>query len=282
MRILITGANGFIGSHLKTALKSNPLYNVIGLVSIINLDKSDIECALTDKDSLGTILNEIKPQVIFHLAGSFSNQFSTDLKNNVLTTRNILETIAENKLETKVIVMGSASEYGAIDPKSNPIDESHPTCPISIYGLTKVYQTQLCQFYSTTKNVDVIIARLFNVFGTGASERLFVGKLQHKIYDYKNNISKTIQLKNVSSFRDYLHIDQVIKKLITIMEYGIKGEIYNVGSGKPIQILELSKLILKEHGISESAIELIPDDPQTKDNVPIIYANIHKINSLQE
>ncbi|HUX78635.1 MAG TPA: NAD-dependent epimerase/dehydratase family protein [Alphaproteobacteria bacterium] len=285
MRILITGSSGFIGSHLKEKLHRTPSCEVFGLISPSCKNNQGIQCELTNKNNVLAVLRELQPNVIFHLAGSFSNHFSTDFNNNVVTTQNIIESIIELDIGSRLITIGSAAEYGVIDLKSSaPITETHPTAPCLVYGLTKLYQTNLCQFYTRTKDIDIVIARLFNVFGKGASEKLFVGKLEKKIIDYKSGKNKRIKLHNVNTFRDYLHVCCVSEELIKIMKYGIKGEIYNVGSGHPIQILELSKKILAEYELDESALELELDceDLKDKDNVQMIYADISKIKSLGE
>ena len=281
MIILITGARGFIGSHLKLSLDNISEYKVYGTTSQLKSNNNEVTCELSNYKNVFHCLSELKPNVIFHLAGSFSNDFNTDLNNNVISTYNILKATHALGNETRIISTGSAAEYGFVSPEENPISESHHTCPTSIYGLTKLYQTLLNLLYAQTKNVDVVIARIFNIYGSGISEKLFPGKLDKQINDYKAGKIKKIEIRNPTAIRDYIHVNQVVDNLIKLIKYGLKGEIYNIGTGIGTDILSLTRKQLCAAGLDDSILEIIDDNPSSDYfDLKQIYANVNKFNSL--
>ena len=104
-----------------------------------------------------------------HLAGSFTNDYELDYAANVLSTKNILDALLSSECKARILLIGSAAEYGAIDEEENPIAETHPLKPISIYGLTKVLQTQLMDYYYRMHQINIVMARTFNILGSRGS-----------------------------------------------------------------------------------------------------------------
>jgi GDP-4-dehydro-6-deoxy-D-mannose reductase len=265
MRVLITGARGFSGKHLSQHLSLDPQLELFGT------DQADGD--LSDPAFTTELLNKIQPQQIYHLAGSFTNDYSTDYRNNVAATKNILDTLSTLKIPCRVLLIGSSAEYGDVLPSDNPIREDHPLKPLSFYGLTKVFQTHLMQFYH---HLDLVMGRTFNLCGEGMSPNLFVGRVYHQIYSYKKGEISKISLGSLKPERDYIDIEDAVRYYQTIMNKGKRGEIYNVGSGRPTKIATLLEEILKKNGLSMEMIE----EKAHPSSLPQIYANIQKVNNL--
>lgn len=282
MRILITGAAGFTARYLDSLLRkdaNNELYyNDISKVARDNW----IVCDLIDYNSVQDMIEMIRPEYIYHLAGSFSNDYETDYKINVITTKNLLESILKLGLKSRVLLVGSSAEYGMVLEKENPINEEHALNPVSIYGLTKVYQTYLMKYYVNVKDMDVVIARTFNLLGKGATDRLFIGRLHKQIEEYKKGNIKKIVLGNLNHKRDYINIKEAVIYYEVIIKYGKPGEIYNVGSGKSILIGELLENILRDNGLTKDIVEaeISYKNSNNRKNVKDIYADINKLINL--
>ncbi len=167
---------------------------------------------LSDYDSVKMIIGTVKPDQIYNFAGSFSNDYALDYKVNVLLTKNIFDSVIELKLDSRILLVGSAAEYGAIDEKDNPINENYPLNPVSVYGLTKVYQTNLMNFYYKIKNINVVMARTFNLRSSNISEKLFIGRLYKQIDEYKKGVITKISLGNLQNKRDYIDIDEAVMR----------------------------------------------------------------------
>ena len=91
--------------------------------------------------------------------------------------------------------------------EDNPVSEEYPLHPVSIYGVTKAFQTQLAQFYYRRHHLDLVMARTFNLIGLGISPRLFIGRLQQQIEDYRFGKITKISLGNLEARRDYIPIE---------------------------------------------------------------------------
>lgn len=281
MKVLITGANGFTGSHLVRYLHQKSDLKLYG-VSRSKKQESDYICDLTDYESVNHLIQEIKPDQIYHLAGSFSNDYQIDYANNVLSSKNILDSLIENKLACRVLLIGSAAEYGFIKEEDNPVKEDHPLNPVSIYGLTKVYQTHLMKFYHQVHELDIVMARTFNLLGENVSNRLLIGRIYEQIEQYKRGAIEKIILGSLESKRDYIDINEAIKSYERVINKGQKGEIYNVGSGFSVKLSDLLEKILLDNDLETDIIEIRTTNFVNKLNVDDIFADISKITVLYE
>lgn len=282
MRALITGARGLLGRHLIEAIARLGKHAIFAATRAEPNHEFEFQCDLADRGSVTELLADVRPDAIFHLAGSFSNNFDEDLRDNVLAARNLFEAMIENRADARVIVAGSAAEYGIVEEGSNPVREEHRANPVSVYGLTKLYQTELSMFYARTKGVDAVVARLFNVWGRGASENLFIGRVERQIAAYLAGAIKFIAVGNLDAYRDYISADDTAQALITLMKFGSAGQIYNVGSGAPVQMREILRKLLAEAGLEWSAVRSASVGSDNRPDVPVIYADVSKLRSLDE
>lgn len=281
-RILVTGSDGFIGKALVRLLSNDPSVDLYRLSRRPASDANTIGCDLLDASAVTDVLGRCPEfNQIYHLVGSFVNDYEVAYAANVLAAKNILNALAGMKARTRVLFTGSAAEYGIVNPEDNPIPEEHPLRPISIYGFTKMIQTQLADFYSRTHDIDTVVARVFNLVGSDMSDKLFPGRVQKQIGEYKRGELQKITVGNLAAIRDYLDIEDAVKNLKTIMEYGERGGVYNVGSGAGMTIKDLLERLLREAGLDMSIVESIVMERQGRGDVPKIYADIMKLRALE-
>ena len=280
MNILITGAMGFCGRGLYKILSQENTYNLF-ISDIQEYTADNYICSnLADLASVSKLLKKTKPDKIFHFAGSFSNQYSKDYSVNVLATKNLLDAVKTLNINCRLLLVGSAAEYGDVNEADNPVQESYPLNPISSYGLTKVFQTYLMKYYVNNFSMDIVMARPFNIYGKNISEKLFVGKVYQQIKLLKENKIKKIILGNLESERDYIALEDTLNHYIRIMKYGDSGQIYNVGNGFPIKTKVVLDQILKEENIDNRFIESSVSEHNKQTEVNIIYADITKLKGL--
>lgn len=215
------------------------------------------------------------------MAGSFSNNYETDFNSNVVSTKNLLDSIAELKLATRILIMGSAAEYGEVEAAKNPITEEHPLKPISIYGWTKAAQTQLASVYFNSHGIETVVARTFNLAGDGASDKLFIGRIKKQINAVLAGEAERISVGNLDAIRDYLDINQACEMYRVIATKGRAGETYNVASGKPVVMRDMLTMMLAEAGLDFSIVdEKSYNKTSTSIETSVSYANINKYLNL--
>lgn len=280
MNILITGAMGFSGKGLYKILSQDSTYTLFISDIYPNTAVNYTYCDLIDLTSVRSLFEKVKPDTIFHFAGSFSNEYTKDYATNVLATKNLLDVVKSLNKNCRVLLVGSAAEYGDVEEAHNPVQEIHPLNPISVYGLTKVFQTYLMKYYSNTYSMDILMARPFNIYGKNISEKLFVGKVYQQIKLLKENKIEKILIGNLESERDYITLEDALNHYIRIMKYGDSGQIYNVGNGFPVKTKVVLDKILEEENIDKGLVESRISEQDQKPDINSIYADINKLKGL--
>ena len=278
--ILLLGSEGFIGRYFIEYHKSIESTAKFYMVDIMEIKKENYtKIDASDYEAINHVIQKTKPDEIYNFSGTFSNNFDIDYLNNVIVTKNIFDSILENGLHNcRILINGSAAEYGFIEDYNNPVSENAPLNPISFYGLSKVYQTYLAQTYFLRDKINVVITRPFNIIGYGISDKLFIGKLIREVKDYILD-KKKIRLGNLDNERDYIDIIDLMRAYSFIMEKGNSGQVYNIGSGLSVKIKDLLNCFLDLFEIKSDSIETTKDSFKRFD-IPKIVADISKLKKL--
>lgn len=267
-KIIVTGVTGFIGKHLAYFLqKIYPRIEIIGIVRSYSNSSESFECYvldLTDEYLVCKMINEIKPDYIFHLAGLvFSYDLNALYHANVVSTLNLLSAIKRCKLNTRLIVAGSAAEYGSILKEHLPVTEKQCAQPQSPYGMTKLWQTLMTQ-YEMFDGVDVCVGRIFNVIGPHISEHLTTGQLLGQLERVRNKQQEPkLYVGNLTLKRDFLDIEDVCSALIALALKGKSREIYNICSGSSLSFNELLDVYLSAYPLN---LEVVVDPKQAQNS----------------
>ncbi len=234
MNVLITGIDGFTGKHLETLLISKS-YTVFG--TVINRPDKDnhIECDIRHKDQVYAVINQIKPDYIFHLAAiSFIGEKDKSLiyDVNVLGTQNILDSLIFYNLNPrKIIIASSATVYG--NQGANILDESMCPKPANHYGYSKLAMEHLAITYFSKLNI--LITRPFNYTGIGHNENFIIPKIVKHFKSKKTNI----ELGNLDIAREFNDIRIVIDIYFKLMTCNAKSDIVNICTGNVIKLKEI-------------------------------------------
>ena len=280
-KILIIGINGFSGKHFYNYIQSE--FESTSIYGFDLQDKCEVLSSnyyygdLADFDCINNLIAKIQPAYIINLAGSFTNKYEIDYQNNVIGTKNILDSLISNKLlNTKVLLVGTSGVYGMCMEDCS-LSETHPLNPLNYYALTKVFQEQLALMYVSLHNLDISITRTFNIIGPDISTKLFIGIFFHHVRSYLARKTTEIQLGNLESYRDYIDIRDVSKLYHEILVRGSKGSLYNVGGGVSIKIGDIVDYALTKLGISSEVIRSIKAD--TKLDISYQRADISKLHT---
>jgi GDP-4-dehydro-6-deoxy-D-mannose reductase len=277
MNYLVTGAHGFSGRHLLAHLRARPgaVVQGVGRACAPGVDHA---CNWRDGRAVQALLEHERPDRIFHLVGSFANDWAADLAANVETTRVLLEAVRAAGLPSRILLVGSAAEYGELPPE--PVPETTPLRPVSVYGLTKVLQTELMRFHQRRHGLHVVLARPFNLSGAGCPPALFPGHVEREVARVKAGVQSKVRVGDLSAERDYLPVADAVRAYVRILEYGVPGEAYHVASGRPVRMADFLADLLKPHGLSLEDVEQRPATAGAQPNVARAYADIRKLAAL--
>lgn len=276
-RVFITGSTGALGRVLVRRLGlTKDKYQVFAPPRHSAWDSIDVR----DHERMSAAIQNYSPELIIHLAADFSSDFSSSYAINVASSKALLEAAARLEHSPRVVLIGSAAEYGRVLPEDCPVSETSALRPVSIYGLTKAWQTELAHFYASG-GVDVVVARIFNLCGEGLSERLFIGKIYQQFEQIRNGSRKKLEVGNLSAIRDYIAIPEAVEQLISIFQFGERGNVYHIGSGRPITMRDLLAQQLAAHNLRNVPVVEETSCVETRaNNVPVIYADMSKTTAL--
>lgn len=250
-KILVTGAKGFIGSHIME------FYAQQGK-EIIGWDLNDSENVksvnLLDSESVVQRLKEDWPGIIIHCAGCADVAKSVqnpgmDFEGNVRMLHNILFALKKcQMLDTKLVFMSSAAVYG--NPDLLPISEEFKTKPMSPYALHKVLAEEICHYFIDNYGMDIKIVRIFSAYGNGLRKQIF--------WDMGEKIRKTGMLNMFGTgneSRDYIHIRDIVQAIDLIISKSPKEiRTYNLANGEEVTIRQIAEKFAAASGLEESKI----------------------------
>lgn len=274
--VLVTGASGALGRAVCARLRE-------GGQRVVTAGRSEgnqLRLDLSDAQQIQAVLASSQPDLVLHLAASFAGDYAQAVALNVEASRQLLEAVEQSGRSIRVVLIGSAAEYGVVEPEENPIGEARALKPVSVYGMSKAWQTQLAHLYAA-RGVDVAVARVFNLIGPGMSERLFVGRLQQQIAAVLAGRQQSIELGPLSATRDYLSTEAAAEQLLAIAALAPAGSVHNVASGEPVTMRALMQRMLAEHGLDPAIVAEAPAlSNRSGYDVPVIYADIGKTRAL--
>lgn len=285
MKSLIIGGAGFVGGYLIDHLTKDLNWDVyVTKLATETIDKK--YCEVCNLDILNfleikKLIQEINPNCIFHLAAQSSVAVSWQKPNltvdvNINGCINLLEAVRSLKINPRILLVGSAEEYGKINNDINIVKESHSINPINIYATTKVCQNMIGQIYSDAYDMDIVMTRAFNHFGPKQSPTFVISDFCKQVVEIEKNLKDpVIRVGNLSVFRDFTDVRDIVRAYSLLIQKGFKSETYNVGSGKAIKIKDILNLILEESGCK---IKIERDQDRFRPiDIPVIQADISKI-----
>jgi UDP-glucose 4-epimerase len=257
-RVLVTGGAGFIGSHLVEELvRQSALVTVVdnlrsGHIENLSDCKDRIEfvkCDVLSESFLG-ILAGSEFDIIYHLAGNpyippSVERPAFDYEANLLSTFRILECMRQNQLQAALIYVSSGAVYG--NPVILPIDETTLTAPLCPYGVSKLAVERYLDVFCGLYSLRGASARVFSTFGPRQTKQIVYDLLQ-KLGDDPDRLD---MLGDGSQTRDFNYVTNVVDALILVAEKGdLKGEVYNVASGRECSVKKLAAMICSQLGMS--------------------------------
>ena len=284
MRALVTGASGFIGTHLLAALHAGGWEVTPGGgpqdgEGFVPLDLSDVH-------SLRAGLDIANADVVFHFAGqaavpeSLARPWDT-YDANALGTARLLRAIREyvsaGGRAPRVVFASSADVYGRRTREELPLRETLAPNPANPYAASKAAAEAILLGEAHAFGLDVVIARTFNNIGPGQSERFVVASFAAQLARAANGGPRIMEVGNLDASRDFLDVRDGVAAYIALARDGVAGEIYNVCSGSAVAIKDVLRELI---GISHAAVEIRQDPARMRpSDVPISYGSNEKLRA---
>jgi len=265
-KVLLTGANGFVGSYLSEELRANNYF-----VKEIREETCDLRNTLEVESCVGNDTFF----AAFHLAAVSSvsqceRMGKQCIDDNLSMTLNLMDAL-KGKVE-RFIYISSAEVYGK--GRREHI-ETENTVPVSFYGLSKL----LCEhsaFFYRRAGMEVIVARPFPHIGVGQSERFVFQSLAKQLVSLKREKIPVLKAGNIKVVRDFLDVRDVVRAYLMLLKKGKDGEIYNITSSVPISIEQGLKIMANYLDINpriETEEQLIRDY-----DIPFMHGSFRKLN----
>ncbi len=289
MRILITGATGFVGNHLRNYLLNETDWQIFGTTypdpppATPHSREQFILIDLRDPLAVETLLDQIQPDAIIHLAAqshvptAYAAPWET-LENNIRGQLNLSEACVHLGLKPRILIIGSGEEYGRADAAHLPLVEDHPLHPENPYSVSKVAQDMLGYQYFISYNLPVIRMRPFNHIGPGQSPRFVLPAFASQIARIEAGLQEPVlRVGNLEPARDFTDVRDVVRAYYLALLHGRAGEAYNVSSGVPRTIQSLLDQLLALAQVS-IRVEIDPQRYRPAD-VPVVYASSTKLST---
>lgn len=287
-KILITGGTGFAASHLVEALYQKgqkdlhlTAYKDEGeyVKQFVSVDRIH-QLNLTDFEATKTLIEQIRPDQIYHLAsiatvGDSFEKSKFVMEMNISLQLNLLEAIKTYAPKSRLLHISTALVY---DKNNQALNESSALGPDNPYALSKLTQDLMTQTFVKSEGFDAVIARPFNHIGERQVKGFVIADLVNRIVNIENGIEDKLLVGNLSSIRDFSDVKDMVKSYILLMEKGEKGEIYNIGSGVGRSIQSMLDLLISLSKTNIS-IEIDPNKIRPVD-LPYLVCDNEKIRAL--
>lgn len=247
MKILVTGANGFVGTHAvgnlldagHDVVAATPEGDPVLSASAARIDVRDAHVLLR-------VIERERPDAVLHLAGiAFVPDARRDPQRafevNATGTLNVLQAVAEAAPEARVVAISSAEVYGRVDlGPGERLDEERPPRPVTIYGASKAAAEHVAAAYAA-EGLDVVVLRPFNHIGPGQSERFAVASFARQIAAFEREGGGVLRHGNLDAVRDFLDVRDIVHAYRLALEAPVGrlrgGQPFNVcsGVGTPVE-----------------------------------------------
>lgn len=292
MKILITGAAGFVGGHLIEALKDN-CKNEISVFVLnekeagrVNLPKENIYLVdITNVSKVKDTVKEVRPDMVFHLAAQSSVGLSwkhpaLTYSVNITGTVNILEALKEFSPNARILLVGSAEQYGSVAIDEQPIKETQHLVGNNPYSVSKMAQEAAARLFLKDSNLQIIRVRAFNHIGAGQETKFVIPNWCSQVISMEKDLKKDscLFVGNINVKRDFTDVRDIVRAYILLAENGKSGEIYNVGSGISHSLEDVLKLI-KENSFRKDITWKVDESRLRPSDIEELCADVTKLKS---
>jgi GDP-4-dehydro-6-deoxy-D-mannose reductase len=301
--VLITGAMGFVGSHMAQALHDRVPW-LAGLEhparascggaaqdqgpsmssAAFSLLQADITCRADVRAAMEALVRGPgPPQTVIHLAAqasagrSFADPAAAYLT-NVVGTANLLEALTDYAPGARVLIPSTAMVYAPEAAAQGPLRESAPLRPSDHYGASKWAQEQVARIFAAMSDLTLFVTRAFNHLGPAQSPDFVLSAYARQLAQLERAGKGALRVGNLDAIRDYLDVRDVVEAYLTVLAQGEPGEVYNVASGRAVSAHELLQTLLSQ---STAAVAVEVDRQLLRPvDIPVLVGNNSRLRTL--
>ena len=289
MKVLVTGITGFAGSHLVDYLLTLPNVEVMGILRWRSRTENIehfrdkvrlVECDLRDASSVRDVIDQLRPERIFHLAAqSFVPTSWTapteSLVTNIIGQLNLFEAVKKLHIAPRIQLACSSEQYGMVYENELPIRETNPMRPLSPYAVSKVGQDTLGYQYWMSFQIPIVRTRGFNHEGPRRGPVFVCSDFAKQVADIERGLKPpVIRVGNLDARRDFSDVRDVVRAYWLSLERGEPGEVYNICSGRDWTIRAMLDMLL---GMTKAKVKIEQDPARMRpSDVPVLLGDASK------
>jgi GDP-4-dehydro-6-deoxy-D-mannose reductase len=250
-RALVTGVWGFCGRHLVNRLSAELQASIYGIdIHPVKPRRTGLHqytrVDITDENQVNDLVQSVKPEAVFHLAGISRGPSLQVYRVNLLGSIHLLEAVRKFAPQARVLMVGSAAEYGHVPEEDMPIRETRCCNPDNPYGISKYAATLAALHYVRSYGLKVVLARPFNIIGACLPSSLVIGAILERIKKAFQAGQEPFEVPvgNLETERDFIAVEDIVAAYLNMINGDFWGEVFNICSGEPRSVRSLIKSLL--------------------------------------
>jgi len=268
MRVMIIGASGFLGAHVRRrALAAGAEVVTAGRSEMANSPRHRlVDLAETDPARLAAVLTEVAPDAVVNCAGATAGTPETLTAANITGTYTLTRAMLLTRRRARLVHLGSAAEYGRAEP-GVPVSEEVTPRPGAIYGATKLAGTRLVEL-AAAAGLDAVVLRVFNPIGPGTQQASLPGRLTAELREAAWH-GTDVRLGSLDAVRDFVDVRDVADAAFAAATAAtLPHAVLNIGSGRGVPVRAMVKQLLAISGCT-STVHEDTQGPERSPDIPL-------------
>ncbi|WP_232534255.1 NAD-dependent epimerase/dehydratase family protein [Plantactinospora sp. KBS50] len=264
--MLVTGSHGWVGTHICRLLAGQG-HRVVGVGRRPQtMAGRYLQFDLHDAAAVDVALDEVRPDVVFHLAGATPQRepevgrLVADCVGGTYSIGHALRTVARRyRYRPRLVLAGSSAQYGAVPWEQNPVSEQALPRPTGAYGHAKLAAEATAFALAADGHIEVVAARAFNHVGPGETVGTVAGALARRIADVAAGRSSRVRVGDLDAVRDFTDVRDIARAYLAMAQKGKSGDAYNVCSESGVAIRTVLDILLALANLDHSVVDLGAD-----------------------
>jgi NDP-hexose 4-ketoreductase len=244
-RVLLFGASGFLGRHVREALQAHP-----GISAVTCPGRQRHDLVRGELRELADLVSAEQPEAVVNCTGRLDGNDYDLVMANTAATAKLIEAVATAAPRARLVRLGSAGEYGPVAPR-HLVREDDPAAPVSQYGMTHLAATRLVEMAAAAERVDGVVLRVFNPIGAGMHSDNVLGRCAVLLREAQAAGAGEVTLGSLSAYRDFVDArDVAAAVLAATLAPELPERVFNVASGVAVPVRSAVRLLADAAGFT--------------------------------